>query len=440
MLRRHHWAAAAAVLLVVIGGLVLVWRAAETGPVVRTVALGSVPTLIAVDAPMHRVFIGNSADSTVSVLDSDDGSVLGTLALGSPPADTLAGLAVDTRSGHAFAATSTDPGAEGRVVMLDARSGAVLHRVPVGHNPEGIAVDERTGRAFVYNCTDGTVSVVDTRTGALLVTRQVGPPGSGTFQVGTPVVVDERLGRVFVMHMDELFMLDARTGARRAALRLPDSGLNLALDRRTRRLFVMAADGTLSVLDARSGRLLRAVKMGVGTLATDARTGQVFLARSPIGSSPPFSGPQRLVMLDGHSGAVVRSVALGSPSYALAVDPRADRLLVATMGSADGTGRPQGYGSVEVRDSRTLALRGRIPVGVMPSAIALAEQRGLAFVVNSGAHLESGQPVRVPVPEDVGARLARTVKSVARWLPLAPPQRALSPPTGSVTLLNLARL
>ena len=35
--------------------------------------------------------------------------------------------------------------------MLDARSGTVLRRVPVGHNPMGIAVDERTGRAFVYN-------------------------------------------------------------------------------------------------------------------------------------------------------------------------------------------------------------------------------------------------------------------------------------------------
>ena len=69
-----------------------------------------------------------------------------------------------------------------------------------------------------------------------------------------------------------------------------------------------------------------------------------------------------------------------------------------------------------------------------------AGQRGLAFVVNSGVDLESGQPVRVPVPEHVGTRLARTAKSVACWLPLAPPQRALSPPTGSLTLLDLARL
>jgi DNA-binding beta-propeller fold protein YncE len=90
------------VLLVVAAGLVLVWRATQTGPVVRTVALGSVPTLIAVDAPLRRGFISNSADSTVNVLDSDDGSVLGTVALGSPPADTLAGLAVDTLLGHAF--------------------------------------------------------------------------------------------------------------------------------------------------------------------------------------------------------------------------------------------------------------------------------------------------------------------------------------------------
>jgi hypothetical protein len=46
----------------------------------------------------------------------------------------------------------------------------------------------------------------------------------------------------------------------------------------------------------------------------------------------------------------------------------------------------------------------------------------------------------VPVPEDVGARLARTAKSVARWLPLVPPQRTLSSSTGSLTLLDLARV
>ena len=123
----------------------------------------------------------------------------------------------------------------------------------------------------------------------------------------------------------------------------------------------MAADGALSVLHARSGRLLRAVKMGAGTLAVDERTGSVFLARSPIGSSAPFRGPQRLVMLDGRSGAIVRSVSLASPSDALAVDPCAERLLVATMGPADGTGRPQGYGSVEVRDSRTRMWRSARP-------------------------------------------------------------------------------
>ena len=179
----------------------------------------------------------------------------------------------------------------------------------------------------------------------------------------------------------------------------------------------MAADGALSVLHARSGRLLRAVKMGAGTLAADERTGSVFLAHSRIGSSAPFHGPQRLVLLDGRSGAVVRSVGLDSPSYALAVDPRAERLLVATMGPADTTGRPQGYGSVEVRDSRTLALRGRVPVGVMPAAIALAGQRRLAFVEARGPLAAAGAPAARALPAQGQTDPARSRASVSATLP-----------------------
>jgi DNA-binding beta-propeller fold protein YncE len=324
--------------------------------------------------------------------------------------------------------------------MLDARSGALLGRAVVGHIAAGIAVDERTSRAFVYNCADGTVSVVDTRTGAVLATRKVGPPGTGTFQVGDPVVVDARRGRVFVMHVDELYTLDALTGAKLAEATLPDSALSMALDRQDGRVFATAADGTLSMLDAHSGRLLRAVKLGPGVLAADERTGRIFLARSPVGARLPFSGPQRLVLLDGRTGAEVRGVALASPSYALAVDRGGTRLVVATVGPTDEAGRPRGYGSVQVFDARTLAVQGRVQVGVLPGAIAPAGRAGRVFVLNTAADPATGLPVQVQVAEGLWTRVARAVRGAAPWLGLAPPRQALSPPTGSLSVLDLARL
>jgi DNA-binding beta-propeller fold protein YncE len=323
--------------------------------------------------------------------------------------------------------------------MLDARSGTPLGRATVGHIAAGIGVDERTARAFVYNCADGTISVVDTRTGAVLATRQVGPPGTGTFQVGDPVVVDARRGRVFVMHVDELYTLDAKTGAKRAEVTLPDSALSMALDSQDGRLFVTAADGTLSMLDARTGHLLRAVKLGPGVLAADARTGRIYLAQSPVGALLPFRGPQRLVLLDGRTGAVVRDVALDSPSYALAVDAGDRRLVVATVGPTDAAGRAQAYGTVQVFDARTLAMRGRIAVGVQPGMIAPAGAGGRVFVLNTAADPATGLPVQVRTPEGVWAHLARAAQRAAPWLHLARRQ-ALTSPTGSLTVLDLTRL
>lgn len=437
---RRRLVTAVPALVVIVGALVLARARADAGPVVRTVALGSTPSLLAVDAPAHRLFIANSGDSTVGVLDGETGEVLRTVTVGAA-FDPLAGLAVDTHTGHALVVTADKAThAGGRLVMLDARSGALLRRAVVGHISAGIAVDERTARAFVYNCADGTVSVVDTRTGAVLATRRVGPPGSGTFQVGDPVVVDARRGRVFVMHMSEVYTLDAATGAMRAEVSLSDSALSMALDGRDGRLFVTSADGILSVLDAGSGRLLRRLNRGPGVLAADERTGRIFLARQQVDTPLPFSGPQRLTLLDGRTGAVLRDVALDSPSYALALDAGGTRLLVATVGTTDAVGRPLGYGSVEVFDTPTLTVRGRIPVGVVPGAVALGGRPGGAFVLNTATDPENGSALRVRAPESAWARLVGAAQRAAPWLHLASPQPEYSPRTGSLTVLDLTRL
>jgi YVTN family beta-propeller protein len=94
-------------------------------------------------------------------------------------------VVVDPRSDHVFVANSAD----NTVTMLDARTGRVLQLIGVGGDPDQLQVNPRTERAFVLNEGDGSVSVLDTRSGALLRTLQLGlvpapPPdlrGSETF-------------------------------------------------------------------------------------------------------------------------------------------------------------------------------------------------------------------------------------------------------------------
>ena len=85
----------------------------------------------------------------------------------------------------------------------------ILRTVTVGHAPYWtLALDEQTGRAFIFNRQDGTLNVLDTRTGALLRTVTLTPGNVW-------LAVAEQAERVFVSGYDTgtITMLDARSGA-----------------------------------------------------------------------------------------------------------------------------------------------------------------------------------------------------------------------------------
>jgi hypothetical protein len=61
----------------------------------------------------------------------------------------------------------------GAITILDALSGAVKARIPVGRCPDALAFDPLTARLFVSNHEDNTVSVLDAVRGVLLRTQRV---------------------------------------------------------------------------------------------------------------------------------------------------------------------------------------------------------------------------------------------------------------------------
>jgi len=209
------------------------------------------------------------------------------------------GVAVDERTGHVFV-SGEDSGGVGDVSVLDVMSGRLVRTVTVGQAPAPIAVDQRTGRAFVI--TQNSVSVLDTRSGALVHTTHI---GKDLFALA----VDEQTGRVFVAN-DNNFRVNGG---------------------------VSVLDGSVSILDATSGRFLRGVTVGMlpVAVAVDARSGRVFVAnKGPVDSNLVPLGNGTVSVLDARSGAVLRTVPVGTYPAALAVDERAGRAFVV---NASGT-------------------------------------------------------------------------------------------------------
>jgi len=211
------------------------------------------------------------------------------------------------------------------------------------------------------------------------------------------LALDARRGQVFVLNGGDaggggsLSVLDATTGRARGATPLgvvgAFDGFNLGqqalgVDSHTGRVFVLRAGarpgteaGSVAVLDAASGRLLGAtgVEGRPLGLAVDERTGRVFVASS--GGS--------VSVLDSATGRLLRTVRGLKGDGALAVDGRAGRVVVAAgaaVGVLDaGTGDDAQHGPLPI----TVA-----PLPARACAIAVDSRAGLAVV--AGGTLDPG--------------------------------------------------
>jgi YVTN family beta-propeller protein len=428
-MRRALWLSVGLVLAALTG--VVVAPHGATDPVIRTVSVGQIPGMVAVDAHTNRAFVLNSRDNTVSVLDARSGTLLRTVALNRSPETAIVATrtdrvfvlndesdlvsvldaargtvlrtlsvasidaAVDERSSHVFVA------GDDALTMLDARSGRVLdtERLSAGY-AQGIAVDPRTQRAFVTNFGDDTVSVADTTSGHVVRVLRVG-------RVPVAVAVDVRTGRAFVTNN---------------------------------------GSGSVSMLDARSGALLRTIPVGPtpARVVVAERVGRVFIVHGRGGNvatpAGVFAGPSwgGTTMLDARTGAVLRRIAIGgSPlddvGYAtatnIAVDESGGHVFVINQSTRDRTGNPTG-GSVSVLDDRTGQVRQTIAVGLNPIALAVDEASARLFVVSTN----SGCIRRTSIWDQVPP----SVRSLLPFLPKPAPPICNAP--GTVTVIDTSRV
>ncbi len=349
----------------------------------RTIAVGRQPVAVAVDDQTRRVFVVNSRDNTVSVLDAATGTYLATIAVGQGPE----GVAVDERNAHAFVINT----AGNSVSMLDAHSGAVLRTTVLGSGggPTAIGVDGRSGRVFLVEqlvfarttTMTGGLDVLDARTGALVRTIELEAWPKAAYPGA--VAVDERTGMAFVLtggtSPARVYMVDARSGSVLRALPAAGAPYAVVVDEQTARVFVAdAVAGAVTMLDARTGAVLRTIPLASTPyavaytpecLALDTRGGRLYV----VGT-----GTAGLSVLDAGSGALLRTIRLGSAPIGVAADGQTKQAFVLKQGSASGEG------SVAILDASSGAIVSTVGVGSTPDAVAVDDREARLFVVNGG--------------------------------------------------------
>jgi len=376
---------------------------AGQGPAARTIPLPGMatPVVVVVARRTGRAFV--LADGATRVLDARTGTPLSERPVALPLAPWAA--AVDERHGRVLVAGSilAETFTTGAVAVLDARDGAVLRRILVGGWPRAVALDARAGRLVILDNAPAHERMVVLDEASGRVVRAVALQG-----FASSLAVDAATDRAFVLSNDQpaintpgsVIVLDTRNGAVLRTLTVRHKAGSLAVDARTGRAFVSTL-GALDVLDAATGRVLRAIPVPdpYGGRATGEYVG--LAADEPAGRVLGLQS-DRLVVLDARTGALLASRASLGPdsvSGGPLIDPRAGRAFELYLSPRGDFGRETTVpGYVGVFDAATGRRLRTVTVGAVgnPHAQALAvdPDSGLVFSLNdnSVSVIDGGRP------------------------------------------------
>ncbi len=381
------------------GVLALAVLDARTGRVVRTRSLGRSYLIppgdgapAAIDPRTGRVFLptvtgkpaGDGDPATgpcvVRVLDGRTGASLRTIPAGYAPV----GVTLAARARQLFLVNNARTDALGRIIapgglrVIDIVTGRLMRTHPSDDGPP-LAVDERTNRVFVGSSTG--LDMLDAATGRVLARVPLGQAPDSGAAAATDLAVDERAGRVVVALSGSLglttgLVLDATTGRvlHRAAsvgsgplAADPANGRAVSVD------YPLSSTGgpvTASTFSTRDGHPVRTVTLdrltsrGVAAaVAIDSQSGRAIVAREQVigAIARPFT-PTLITVIDLHSGRAMRTFALDDqpPAAGFVLDDQPPGPVFGAPSVAiDGRGRRAfvtnyGAGTVSVLDTARL--------------------------------------------------------------------------------------
>ena len=217
-----------------------------TRTVTATVPVGNFPVALAVDPSTHTVYVANRNDNTVSVIDGAPRTVTATVPVGADES----GVAVDPGVNTVYVTTERMCGnapctSKNMVSVIDGATRTVTATVPAGANPRGVAVDPDTHTVYVANY-DGTVSVIDGATRTVTATVPAGENPNG-------VAVDPGTHTVYIINSNNtVSVIDGSTRTVTATVPVGKFPVDLAVDPSTHTVYVTNRyDNTVSVIEHR---------------------------------------------------------------------------------------------------------------------------------------------------------------------------------------------
>lgn len=294
---------------------------------------------------------------------------------------------------------SFDAGTPGYVDLLDPADLSPIRRIELPRRAFALAMDHQRGKLFVGNTLDGSLSVLDAKSGLLLETVQLGKPEGEGFEHTRMVEVDEDSGRVFVSSPSDagtLWIVD--TMAENAVTRIDDAGLwaaGLVHDPASGRVYVSGGGiDEVLIVDGKTGERVGTLSTGDTTeaskdgskhffvnLSLDAKRGRLFAADANSG---------QLYVFDIASSKVQKTVPIGLGTLDVLYAAETDQIFVTYRGA--GREKTDGTGGVIVLSGEDYAPQASIPLPAHPNSLTLGDG-GKALFVTVKAPMEKEHPL-----------------------------------------------
>jgi DNA-binding beta-propeller fold protein YncE len=169
------------------------------------VAVGAYPSAVAVDDQTGHLFVGDALNSLVLMLSARTGALLGKTYLGSKP---QAMVVMSQMSMVFVAGIPAIPGISGSssLAALDARTGQLLQEVPLNHFPVAMIGDD-VDRMLMLDMGSAVLAMSATGSG----TPRTYPVLGARFTT-QGMAIDQRTGHLFVVNTDNSNSIETSSG------------------------------------------------------------------------------------------------------------------------------------------------------------------------------------------------------------------------------------
>jgi YVTN family beta-propeller protein len=278
--------------------------------VVKEVSLGGPERwdYVVYDAPSHRVYVAHG--DRISVVDGKDGKLIG----------EVTGVANTHGIGVAGGKVYTDDGEAAQAIAFDPKTLKVLKQIPAKDDADAITVDPKSGHVFIAAGDAKTVTVIDSKTDAVLANIDAGG------KVEYLVPGDD--GKVYVNGEEkkEIVRIDVASNKVDAHWPIPGctSPHGLAIDTAGHRLFSTCVNKVMTVVDTTNGSVVATLPIGQGTDAA---------AFDPVRKRAFSSNGEGTITVvdakDPKAMSVIETVPTRVTGRTMGIDPASGRLFVA---------------------------------------------------------------------------------------------------------------